>query len=55
MTRALTRELAKGVQLRGAADAIEPSSVTARPEAISVHVIATGHAAVEWNAGVPAG
>lgn len=46
ITRALTRELAKGVQLRGKADAIEPAAVTARENTITVHVVATGSAEV---------
>lgn len=46
ITRALTRPLAKGVQLRGRADAIEPSSVTPLAHAISLRVIATGNAEV---------
>jgi hypothetical protein len=47
ITRALTRQLAPGVKLRGRADAIEPSTVTSRADAIAIHVIATGTAAVE--------
>ncbi|HEX8172189.1 MAG TPA: DUF4403 family protein [Thermoanaerobaculia bacterium] len=46
ITRALTRTLAPGVTLRGRADAIEPKSVTALPNAILVHVVATGAAEV---------
>jgi len=50
VTRALTRDLGKGVHLRGIADAIEPSSVTALPATIQVHVVATGRAEVLWSA-----
>jgi hypothetical protein len=46
VTRALTRELAKGVQLKGRADAIVPEAVTPLAHAISLHVIATGSAEV---------
>ena len=46
VTRGLTRQLAAGVQLRGHADAIEPTNVTALEQVISVHVIATGRAEV---------
>jgi hypothetical protein len=46
VTRALTRQLAAGVQLRGRADAIEPANVTALEQVISLHVIATGQAEV---------
>jgi hypothetical protein len=46
VTRALTRQLAKGVNLRGTADAIEPAAVTPLPNVISLHVIATGRAEV---------
>ena len=46
ITRALTRQLAPGVLLRGHADAIEPAAVTARENVISLHVIATGKAEV---------
>jgi hypothetical protein len=46
VTRALTRQLGAGVQLRGHADAIEPANVTALEQAISMHVIATGRAEV---------
>jgi Domain of unknown function (DUF4403) len=56
ITRALTRDLGRGVRMRGTADAIEPASVTAMADAIHVHVIATGRADIEWSAGVsPAG
>jgi hypothetical protein len=47
MTRALTRTLGPGVQMRGRADTIEPQSVTPLLDAIEVHVIATGAAEVE--------
>jgi hypothetical protein len=47
ITRALTRQLAPGVQLRGRADAIEPAAVTPREKVISLHVVATGKAEVE--------
>lgn len=46
ITRALTRQLAPGVHLRGQADAIEPAAVTARENVISLHVVATGRAEV---------
>lgn len=46
ITRALTRPLAPGVQLRGQADRIEPAAVTSLPTTISVRVIATGRAEV---------
>lgn len=46
VTRALTRQLAPGVQLRGHADAIEPAAVTPREQVISLHVVATGWAEV---------
>ncbi len=46
VTRALTRQLAPGIQLRGHADAIEPAAVTPREQVISLHVIATGRAEV---------
>lgn len=47
VTRALNRELAPNVQLRGRADTIEPQSVTPLAGVINVRVIATGHAEVE--------
>jgi hypothetical protein len=46
ITRALTRPLGKGVQLRGQADTITPATVTPLPTVISLHVIATGRAEV---------
>ncbi len=46
ITRALTRQLAPGVQLRGQADAIEPAAVTPLANVISLHIIATGKAEV---------
>lgn len=46
VTRALTRQLAPGVTLRGRADAITPAAVTPLATGISVHVIATGAAEV---------
>jgi len=46
ITRALTRQLAPGVSLRGRADAIEPQAVLALPAAISVRVVMTGAAEV---------
>jgi hypothetical protein len=46
ITRALTRELAPGVLLRGRADAIEPQAVQAVANGISVHIVATGGAEV---------
>lgn len=47
VTRALTRPLAAGVQLRGKADAIEPAGVLAREDVLTLHVVATGTAEVE--------
>lgn len=49
ITRALNRSLAPGVTLRGHADAIGPSLVTAREDAIVVRVIATGAAEVSLS------
>jgi hypothetical protein len=46
LTRALNRQLAKGVTLRGRADAIVPQRVTSNERMISMHVIATGAAEV---------
>lgn len=46
ITRALTRQLAPGVTLRGRADAIEPQAVTATPAAINVRVVMKGAAEV---------
>lgn len=47
ITRALNRTLAEGVVMRGAADAIEPHSVTAGAGGITVRVLATGKAEVD--------
>lgn len=47
VTRALNRQLAPGVILRGRADTIEPTSVTPLANAIAVRVVATGRAEVE--------
>lgn len=46
VTRALNRDLAKGVTLRGRADGIVPSTVMTTPANIVVHVVATGIAEV---------
>jgi hypothetical protein len=46
ITRALNRQLAPGVTLRGRADAIEPQRVTPLADVIAVHVVATGAAEV---------
>ena len=46
ITRALTRQLAPGVMLRGRADAIEPQSVTPRADAIAGRVVARGVAEI---------
>jgi hypothetical protein len=46
ITRALNRQLAPGVTLRGRADTIEPQSVTPLATVIAVHVVATGAAEV---------
>lgn len=47
LTRALTRPLAPGVQLRGRADAIEPQTVTPLLHAIVLHIVARGSAEIE--------
>ncbi|MEO8382708.1 MAG: DUF4403 family protein [Acidobacteriota bacterium] len=47
ITRALNRQLAPGVLLRGRADSIEPRTVTPLATVISMRVIATGQAEVE--------
>jgi hypothetical protein len=47
VTRALTRDLAKGVRLTGRADAIIPQSVTPLAGVIVIHVVATGAAEVK--------
>jgi hypothetical protein len=47
VTRALNRQLAPGVILRGRAETIEPTSVTPLAEVIKVRVVATGRAEVE--------
>ena len=52
MNRALTRELAPGVSLRGRAKAIEPVSVTPLANVILVRVVATGAAEVQLRAGL---
>ncbi|HEX9984719.1 MAG TPA: DUF4403 family protein [Thermoanaerobaculia bacterium] len=44
---ALNRTLAPGVQLRGRVDTIQPVSVTALPNVVSIRVLATGAAEVE--------
>lgn len=49
VTRALTRQLAPGVQLRGRADAIEPVAVTPLSSGISIRIVATGSAEVDVN------
>jgi hypothetical protein len=46
LSRALTRPLAPGVQLRGRADAIEPQAVTPRADVIAVRVVARGVAEI---------
>ncbi len=46
VTRALNRQLAPGVTLRGRADAIEPTAVTPLPNTLSVRIVATGTAEV---------
>jgi hypothetical protein len=50
LTRALTRQLAPGVELRGRADAIEPKSVTPLEKVISVRVVARGAAEIDLRA-----
>jgi len=44
----LNRTLAKGVSLRGRADAVEPQAVTATANAISLRVVAKGVAEVSF-------
>jgi hypothetical protein len=46
ITRALTRQLSPGVTLHGRADAIEPQAVLALTTGLSLHIVATGTAAV---------
>jgi hypothetical protein len=46
ITHALTRQLAPGVTLHGRADAIEPQAVLALTTGLSLHLVATGTAAV---------
>lgn len=46
LTRALNRQLAPGVSLRGRADAVEPQAVTAGANAISLRIVAKGAAEV---------
>jgi hypothetical protein len=57
ITRALTRQLAPGVSLRGRVDAIEPKTVTPLANVISMRIVATGVAEVEIGtlASSPAG
>jgi hypothetical protein len=50
LTRALNRPLARGVQLRGRADAVEPQSVTPRETVIAVRVVAQGAAEITITA-----
>lgn len=45
--KALTRPLAPGVMMRAQANAIQPQTVNAAPNAVIVHVVATGTAEVE--------
>ncbi len=45
--RGLTRQLAPGVSLRGRVDSIQPLSISAGPEGISIRIVATGSAEVE--------
>ena len=47
LTRALNRQLASGVFLRGRAEAIQPLSVTPLPSVMSIRIVATGAAEVE--------
>jgi hypothetical protein len=49
MNRALTRQLAPGVQLRGRTDAIEPNAVRPLPHGITMEIVATGSAYVELS------
>jgi len=46
ITRALTRDLAPGLTMRGRADAIEPQEVTVLANGVSVHIVATGAAEI---------
>lgn len=47
LSRALTRQLAPGVTMRGHADTIEPQTVTPLLDALLIHVIAQGAAEVD--------
>lgn len=47
VTRALNRDLARGVKLKGRADAVTATTVTPQPDTITIHVIASGIAEVE--------
>jgi hypothetical protein len=47
ITRALNRELAPGVMLRGSADAVQPHSVVGGPNGVAVRVTVTGKATVD--------
>ena len=47
ITKALTRDLAHGAKLRGRADAVRADSVASDADAIRVHVVVTGIAAIE--------
>jgi hypothetical protein len=51
LTRALNRQLAPGVSLRGRADAVEPQAVTAGANTISLRIVAKGAAEVMVTAG----
>jgi hypothetical protein len=47
VTRALNRQLAPGVQLKGHADAVEATAVTPMEQAILVRIVVTGSAEIE--------
>ena len=47
ITRALNRELAPGVMLRGSADTVQPHSVIGGPNGVAVRVTVTGKATVD--------
>src|SRR5205085_10346454 len=50
IARGVTRQLAPGVFLRGTVDSIEPLSVAATSEGVSIRVVAVGSAAVDITA-----
>jgi len=50
IARAVTRQLAPGVMMRGRVDAIEPGSLVLDANGIIIHALATGNAEVEVSA-----